>query len=123
MNILYKLFTVFFLSFFLFLVYTNAITNSELNYLNGKNITVEESFLKQNQVSREDAIYYLNYSDGVDCSNPPKNMKDTLNESWWNGFKISPAVNLDDIEFEQDKYYCIAYGVYNNYIHGYPSNG
>ncbi len=121
-KILYRLFMPSILLVLFFGIYTNAVNTSELGYLKAKNIEVEESFLNKKQVSRKEAIYYLNYSDGIDCSNPSQEIKDKFNKTWWNGFQISSGTNLDDIVFGEDKYYCIAYGAYNGYIHGY-SNG
>jgi hypothetical protein len=53
---------------------------------------------------------------------PPKNIVEKYSKSWFEKFKNQANIYLNDINYQNPYYYCIASLASKNYIHGYPKS-
>jgi len=97
-----------------------CVTDIKLNYLEWLWIKIDEDMLSKKQISRYEAVRYLNYAQCFDCMLPPENKKQELNNNWFTEFKKKDSVYLSDIYHENDYYYCITNLAKIDYIHGFP---
>jgi len=51
---------------------------------------------------------------------PPKNIKNSLNYGWFQKFKKQDNIYLDDIQSQDNYYYCVVNLAKLDYIHGFP---
>ncbi len=99
-----------------------SIEQEKLDYLENLWIKVNEDILSKQQISRYKATRYLNYAQCFDCMLPPQDIKNELNFGWFQGFKEQEKIYLDDIDSQDDYYYCVTNLAKLDYIHGFPNS-
>ena len=85
------------------------------------------SFSNKKSVSRYEVARLLNAANCEDCVQAPDWMRQTYNQTFWNGFKAIDGKDFNDINYwgalwnRTSYYYCVAYIWDNGYMAWYPS--
>ena len=85
------------------------------------------TFSNKKSISRYEVARLLNAANCEDCVQAPEWMKNTYNQTFWNGFKAIDGKDFNDINYggalwnRKSYYYCVAYIWDNGYMAWYPS--
>ena len=85
------------------------------------------TFSNKKSISRYEVARLLNAANCEDCVQAPEWMRNTYNQTFWNGFKAIDGKDFNDINFwgalwnRKSYYYCVAYIWDNGYMAWYPS--
>ena len=85
------------------------------------------TFSDKKSISRYEVARLLNAANCEDCVQAPDWMKNTYNQTFWNGFKLIDWKDFNDINYwwaiwnRKSYYYCVAYIWDNGYMAWYPS--